>query len=221
MLVSSPFSKEMPASSIYSSELIITIENYVKNLLKEMLPAIRYFHNINHTIQVVQKSVELASFYKISQTDGQALITSAWFHDTGYIHGGLNHEEQSVKIALQYLSRFNLTRDYLSTVEHLILSTKFPAKPSTLIEKILCDADLQHLGSDDYMVWSMLLRKELEHQNGIHLTDEQWTSENIAFFKSHQYFTDHAETVWGIQKQMNLSLLLEIEKGKSSVKFER
>ncbi len=198
----------MTAPPLYSSELTVAAENYVRKLLTDGLPPIRYFHNINHTVQVVGKSAEIAALYDIPQGDGQVLVTAAWFHDSGYVHGGDNHERRSVNIAREFLSNLNVESDDLLKIERLILATRIPASPLTLAEKILCDADLQHLGSEDYAAWSILLKKELEAQNGNHISDEQWNYENIRFFTSHRFFTERAETLWEIQKQKNLLMLL-------------
>ena len=196
---------------MHSSELIIKIENYVGTLLSDKTPSVLKFHNLKHTVHVVEKCRELAIEYRIPESDKFILESAAWFHDTGYIYGKTEHEEQSVKITFDYLKEFNLSADFLLRLKNLILATRPVTRPATLLEEILRDADLQHLGSQDYLTWSMLLKEELELQNNVHLTDSQWNSENIAFFRTHQYNTDKARLLWGDQKQKNLALMLRIE----------
>lgn len=196
---------------MHSSELIIKIENYVSTLLRDRTPPILRFHNLKHTVHVVQKCRELAVAYSIDENDKFILESAAWYHDTGYIYGRTEHEEQSVKIAFDHLKEFNLSADLLLRLKNLILATKPVTTPAALLEEILRDADLQHLGSEDYLTWSILLKEELELQNNVHLTDRQWNRENIAFFKTHQYYTDKARSLWGDQKQKNLALMLRME----------
>lgn len=196
---------------MYSSELIPQVENYVSTLLKVRTPSMRRFHNLQHTVHVVEKCMELAVEYGIPEDDRLILITAAWFHDTGYVYGGTGHEEQSAKIAFEYLREFNLSPDFLSWLKNLILSTQPSAKPRTLLEEILRDADLQHLGSEDYMDWSILLKEEFELQRNTHLTNRQWNAENIAFLRAHRFHTSVARLLWEDQKQKNLLLLMEME----------
>jgi predicted metal-dependent HD superfamily phosphohydrolase len=196
---------------MHSSESTIKIENYVSALLRDRTPSILRFHNLKHTAHVVQKCRELALEYSIPENDKFILETAAWFHDTGYIYGRTEHEAQSVKIAFNYLKEFNLSADFQFRLKNLILATKPVIEPATLLEEILCDADLQHLGSEDYLTWSMLLKEELELQNNVHLTDLQWNRENIAFFRKHQYYTSKARSLWDDQKQKNLALMLRME----------
>ena len=196
---------------MHSSELIIKIENYVSTLLSHRTPSVLRFHNLKHTVHVVQKCRELAIESRIPENDKFILESAAWFHDTGYIYGKTAHEEQSVKIAFDYLKEFNLSADFLFRLRNLIMATKPVIEPATSLEEILCDADLQHLGSEDYLTWSMLLKEELELQNNVHLTDREWNRENIAFFKTHLYYTPKARLLWEDQKQKNLTLMLKIE----------
>ncbi len=190
-----------------SSEFLIHIEKYVRDILSGEEIKKRAFHSINHTIEVVMKCEELASYYNVSPADSTALIAAAWFHDTGYLNGSANHEIESAKIALNFLKSFLLNSDYLKSIEDLILATTLPSKPVTLLEEIICDADLHHLGSIDYKKWSLLLRQELERFNGITFLNSEWARQNISFFETHHYFTPHAQKLWSKQKQQNLSQL--------------
>lgn len=188
---------------MYSSDFISEVEKYVKLLLKENLRKEMVFHNIDHTVNVVEQCRILGSHYKLSGTDKTVLLTAAWFHDTGYCNGNISHEEQSVKIAFDFLNGWHVTPLYLSIVENLIMTTKLPAKPLTLLEEILCDADMHHLGSPDYGTWCLLLKKELEFLRGTKILASEWAKQNKSFFISHHYFTEIAKTLWENQKQEN------------------
>lgn len=190
-------------------ELLKQAENFVTHFLKEMLPPTRFFHNIDHTTQVVYQSQFLASHYTIPDIDLSALSVAAWFHDTGYYKGKLRHEEESINIVLGFLRDYDVTAKYRSDVQALIMATKLHSWPTTLTQKILCDADMCHLGSADYEIQSLLLKDELEAMMGCTISDAEWTRQNISFFRSHQYFTDIAKQLWEGQKQKNLFWLLD------------
>ncbi len=190
--------------------IVFRIEAYVKDWYLTKVPRWRTFHNLTHTSEVVQSCKQLANHYAIENEDYFALVTAAWFHDTGFSQGDLNHELHSATIAEGFLSSYEIENNILVMIRELILATKVPTSPNSLHQQILCDCDLQHLGSANYAEWSLLLKKEVERQKGTPYSDESWNNENIKFFKSHHFYTDFARDQWGPQKQKNLSQLLEL-----------
>jgi len=191
------------------ASIVPQIEAYVKDWYLTKVPQWRTFHSIHHTTEVVQKCIQLASHYEIENEEYFALLTAAWFHDTGFSKGDLSHESRSITIAEAFLSSFQIENNILTMIRELILATKLPTHPNSLCQQILCDCDLHHLGSTNYATWSSLLKNEVEKQKAINYSDERWNTENILFFRSHNYFTDFATTQWGPQKQKNLFQLLE------------
>jgi predicted metal-dependent HD superfamily phosphohydrolase len=200
----------VPTMSIFefdNNPIIFKARYYVTGLINTYLPKTFLYHNLHHTLNVVEKCYELGKSYCLKDVEMETLLLAAWFHDTGYCLNAINHEDESVKIAFIFLNEFGVTTDYRSKVESLILVTKPSAKPTTLAEEILCDADMHHLGSEDYFKWSRLLKQELELKIGRQLSEEEWNLENISFFKSHHYFTDYARSHWETQKLKNLAQL--------------
>jgi hypothetical protein len=87
-----------------------------------------------------------------------------------------------------------------------------PQSPHTTLEKILCDADLHHLGSSRYATWAALLRQEIKDDHHMNLSDEEWNKKNIHFFRQHCYFTKEAQELWGQQKEINLAAMVAVNK---------
>ncbi|HTE32615.1 MAG TPA: HD domain-containing protein, partial [Chryseolinea sp.] len=167
----------------------------------------RYFHGLEHTQEVVKNCTRLALLESCTPEELELLQVAAWFHDSGYIKGRKDHENESFRIANHFLRAFNLDERFLSGLSGLILSTKVPTTPDGLLQKIICDADLSHLGSIQYPYWQLKLRRELEFAEGIWMPDEAWNLKNILFFQSHRYYTVHAGALWDEQKQKNLTVL--------------
>ncbi len=190
-----------------NNPIVFEARFYVTGLLNKYLPAICKFHNIHHTLNVVQFCYELGDHYCLPKTDMEKLLMAAWFHDTGYCLSIDDHENESVTVASTFLESHNVTDDYTFSVNNLILATKRLAEPSTLAEQIICDADTQHLGAEDYFKWSALLKEEFELKNCQELSDKEWKHMNICFFNSHRYFTEYAQRWWGEQKLENLKQL--------------
>jgi predicted metal-dependent HD superfamily phosphohydrolase len=197
----------MPIFEFDSNPLIFESRFYVTGLFNNYLPAICKFHNIHHTLNVVQFCHELGEHYRLTKTDMEKLLLAAWFHDTGYCLNMDNHENESVTVVSTFLDSHNLTEKYMTSVKNLILATKRSDEPVTLAEQIICDADTQHLGAEDYFKWSMLLKEEFQLKNSQELSAKEWNHMNICFFNSHRYFTEYAQRMWGEQKLKNLDQL--------------
>ncbi|NJN50099.1 MAG: phosphohydrolase, partial [Polaribacter sp.] len=88
---------------IIMSNLIAQSEEFVLNLLSNELDKKYVYHNFSHTQRVVKKVIEIAKNYNLNDVETQNLTIAAWFHDTGFIIGAQNHEEESVKIVTKFL----------------------------------------------------------------------------------------------------------------------
>ena len=142
--------------------LIVAIEKYVVDYLNNNVDKSYVYHNLTHTKSVVRKTQELIEGLEIKEPQAQQLIIAAWFHDTGYSKGFFNHEEESVRIATEFLKKHNVSEADIEAVNNLIMVTKVEQKPTNLLEQIICDADCGHIGSKDFDDLTELLRKEIE-----------------------------------------------------------
>ena len=68
------------------------------------------------------------------------------------------------------------------------MATKLPLHPMTRLEQIMCDADLDYLGRDDFHRISEDLKHEME-EHGMVKNDKHWDEIQIHFFEVHQYYT--------------------------------
>ena len=66
-----------------------------------------------------------------------------------------------------------------------------PQTPGSLIEQIVCDADLFHLGTDEFRIRNEDLRQELSEISQEDLSKKKWRKMNIKFMGNHEYFTDY------------------------------
>jgi hypothetical protein len=78
----------------------------------------------------------------------------------------------------------------------------------------LCDADLYHLGTDDFVEKNKLLRQEVNRNYDHDISKKEWRQINIEFLQRHRYFTDYAKEKLEPMKQKHLSDLI----GKQSKK---
>ena len=179
------------------------VKRYVFDLYKNALPQKVVYHNQNHTLQVVKAANEIALAENISDKDLEILLLAAWFHDLGFTKELKNHEEISKKIAAEYLSKKGFSKEKISKIQSVIDATIMPQNPSNKLDEIICDADLYHLGTNEFDKKSKLLRLEQEHLTGKKLSDIEWLQENEKFLSEHKYFTNYAFEKLNAQKKMN------------------
>ena len=176
---------------------------YVFNLLKNELSPEVIYHNYEHSLEVAKHAYEIGVAENINEDDLELLLLAAWFHDTGFIYGFENHEDKSKKIAKKYLGGKGFSEEKIKKVNDLIEATKIPQNPKNLLEEIICDADLYHLGADYFNEKSNLLRSEWEQLCNKYLTDIEFLTKNEDFLKTHKYFTNYAFATLSDQKTKN------------------
>ncbi|MGN8068457.1 Pycsar system effector family protein [Mucilaginibacter sp. 22184] len=165
------------------------------------------YHNLKHTKDVVAAATQIANHYQLSDEDFFIVLSAAWFHDTGYFVDKSNHEVKSTENATHFLKQQKVDNAVIDKVNACIMATEMPQKPTNLSEEILCDADLFHLGTDDFREKSKLMRKELEACRRIEINKDTWREGNIKLLESHHYFTDYCQLLLNDQKQKNLEKL--------------
>lgn len=204
------------------NDFFVALKADVFELFKNALPTEVVYHNFDHTLSVVEASNEIALAENVSETDLEILLMGAFFHDTGFTISHESHESHSVKIASEYLKNKGVSEDIIKKVSEVILSTKMPQNPKGFLGEIICDADLFHLGSEDFKSKSDLLRSEWEQTEGSTISDVEWYSNNEKFLAEHKYFTNYAFEKLGIQKTANwLKLKKDIKKAKQKRSSEK
>ncbi|WP_276503639.1 HD domain-containing protein [Terrimonas pollutisoli] len=164
----------------------------VTEIFKNRVSPLFAFHNLEHTRQVVCAAGEIAGHYPLNDNDQFVLFISAWFHDTGFSAGhSEEHEKESIKLAEDFLYRCSEDKKLINRVSSGIQATHIPQEPGNLVEKILCDADLYHLGTNTFNIWNDNLRQELQNYYKTDFSEEEWCRLNIGFLKSHKYFTGY------------------------------
>lgn len=174
-------------------ELILRAEQFVTNLLKKELNPNFTYHNLNHTKMVVEGAIVIGNGENLTDEDMEILVLAAWFHDTGYVNGQQSHEEESVRIATEFLEQSNVDEYKISQVTNCILATKVNALPKEKIHMVIRDADMFHLSQDDYENYLDNLRKEFFLIDGKTYSDLEWSNLNINFLNNHQFYTDFAQ----------------------------
>ncbi|NJN33269.1 MAG: HD family phosphohydrolase [Saprospiraceae bacterium] len=185
----------------------ILAETFVSQHFKEKVSKEYAYHDFAHTQDVVRVCLQIAKTYSLPQTEIEILTLAAWFHDSGYDKGADNHEERSADYATRFLKGCDYPLDNIARVAACILATKMPHEPDDLLEKIICDADLSHLGEKTYWLCTARLRQELSMTQGRVMTEEEWLNFELNFLLSHQYQTSVAKELFEERKVKHIMKL--------------
>jgi len=185
-------------------------ENFVFQLFKDSLSSDYIYHNFNHTLRVINSVKILIENENVSPEDAELLLIASWFHDSGYIEGGENHEKRSGTIAESFLKDNNFPEEKIEKVKMLILATEMTREPETHLEKIMRDADCSHFGDVNYFNYCDLLKDEWKATIGKEFTKLEWAETNLNFIsKIHRFYTNYAQKQWQPQKDANISIIQE------------
>jgi len=172
------------------------------------------YHNREHTERVVAAAREIGAYYQLNERDLFVVTTAAWFHDIGYFLEAGNHEQRGSEEAARFLESISADPDVISDVKGCILATKMPQKPLGLLQQIVCDADLFHLGMSGFAERNKLMRRECEALSKCNQNKDNWRKSTIRLLESHQYHTEYARNLLTKRKMENLDKLKgkELEK---------
>lgn len=196
--------------------------NYVQLLEDVKNEMIRFFHthenpelvyhNLSHTQAVVASAAQIARHYKLDDRDFFVVCAAAWFHDAGYyISGATEHERRGAELATAFLQQQAVDEFVISDVRNCIMATCMPQHPATLLEKIVADADLYHLGTDRFIELNKKMRKEAEWRKGEKIGKSEWRQGTLKLLESHLYHTDYVRDLLEQGKRANIQLLKEKE----------
>ena len=182
------------------------VYEFIVNKLETELPGYLSYHNINHTKGVIIAAEKLAITEHVSSENMILLKTAALFHDTGFLQNHHNHEEISCNIAREYLPQYDYSKDQINSICRMIMATKIPQTATDHLGQLLCDADLNYLGTHNYKENADNLFKEYKKLE-IVKTNKEWELKQVEFLTTHHYFTRTAIEEGEKTKQENLQQL--------------
>jgi predicted metal-dependent HD superfamily phosphohydrolase len=196
------------------------VDEYIRDLFRNELPDGIKYHDANHTLHptkgVVAAANCIAISEKISDLDRELIIAAAYFHDSGFIREYGKNEPIAARMAGRILKLIGYKPNEIEKIQKMILATDLVVEPKTHVEKILCDADLDHFGRDDFFKLDAKLR-EGRRIRGLDVSDDaKWYKGTLAVITNHQYYTESQKKLREKEKQKNIKRLLnkleEIEK---------
>ncbi len=190
-----------------NQQILANSEIYLREFLSENIGAEYVFHDLQHTINVVEAVVEIGKGSNLSERELFLLQLAAWFHDSGYTQGAEGHEERSAEYARRFLQEQGVSNEDIQVISRCILATKLEDEPKDLLEEIICDADLSHLGKKSYWDRCGRIRQELLLTKGRSMSEQEWVEFELNFMNNHRYFTELAEELYNSRKLKHIKQL--------------
>lgn len=188
-----------------SDHSIESISAIVMDRLLKLSPHLTY-HSLSHTKDVVSQTIRIGLEEGLNDSEMFLLKVAALYHDTGFLRTYADHEKFSAEIFLEDAVNFNLSKTDSDQIVRLIMVTQIPQRPQSLMEKVICDADLDYLGRDDFFSIGELLRKEFLHF-GIVSNNQEWEKLQLKFLQGHNYHTTSSRRSREPLKQQHYSAL--------------
>ncbi|MBI5218841.1 MAG: HD domain-containing protein [Bacteroidia bacterium] len=185
------------------------LEEFILNKLEKELPKQLYYHNLKHTIDVTNQAELIGRGEGINDEEMLLLKTAALFHDLGHTIHSKDHEFIGTQLVKEILPLYGYDEEQMEIINGIIMATKLPPCPHTLLQRIICDSDLDYLGRADFIPVSDTLFQELKAQNFINNIDD-WNRLQIKFLSSHQYFTETANKLREVNKQQQIERISKL-----------
>lgn len=181
-------------------------KKFILTKLKKELPRHLSYHSVEHIKDVYDSAKKLAKKEKVAGDDLVLLLTAALFHDSGFLIDQKDHEKLSCDVARKHLPDYGYKADDIERICGMIMATRIPQRPHNLLEQIICDADLDYLGRDDFFTIGDKLFAEL-NMYGMINTEDEWNRLQAGFLEKHHYFTATALKLRKEKKDQNLAIV--------------
>lgn len=175
-------------------------------LQKGLSPRLTY-HGLHHTLDVLKQVQRIAAREDLTDEENLFLLkVAALYHDSGFLFIYSGHEVKGCEIVKEELPTFGLTIPQIDKICGMIMATKIPQSPGNKMEEIICDADLDYLGRNDFDTISNNLYKEFL-EFGFVKDHGQWMRLQVKFFETHHYFTKSTQQLRNPKKSARLEKL--------------
>lgn len=183
---------------------------FIHDKLRQGLPSNLYYHNIEHVMDVYRSVIRIGTDEKLDHETMVALKTAALMHDSGMLKTYRGHEEAACSLVRLWLPQFGYPDQSMDYICNMILTTQLPQSATEIGEKILCDADLDYLGRDDFFMIAHRLRFEWNTMDLNVTTLKEWYELQVQFLENHQFYTALNKRTREAGKQKNLNQVKEL-----------
>ncbi|MBP7708270.1 HD domain-containing protein [Candidatus Pacearchaeota archaeon] len=188
----------------HNANWIYSRSEQIAPIARALMPQLSY-HNWRH-VQDVASSVEtIARREGVSEESVALLRATAYLHDVTYLPFDKQNEERSASLAGLVLTNLDFAKSEVDLVQRLVLETKVPQKPTDLLGRLICDADVANFGREDFLERGEEVRTELSIPQ-----TAGWYAGCLKLLESHSFHTSAGASLYNAGKEKNIAKLREI-----------
>lgn len=163
-------------------------QTFVLTRLEDGLDSNLSYHSVDHTLDVVSAANRIAQEERMDEEITELINVAALMHDTGFLVQYFDNEPEACKLTREWMPQFGYQAEQIKVVCEMVMATRVPQTPPHHFARIICDADLDYLGRDDFFTIGHRLYQEfLIH--GVVDGEQSWNRLQVRFLESHQFFT--------------------------------
>jgi len=178
--------------------------------LKEGLSPDLYYHNYEHTTEVMEEAIIFALHDNLPERDIELISIAAAYHDAGFLFRREENEQIAAKMAFDALKKsgayvddeIKLVCEMIADTKVLLVDHQFTRLVSNNLSKYLLDADLGNLGSEDFFMKNKLILRE----TGIE--EKVFSRLSLSLLKNHRWLSPAGMALKEAQRLKNLEVLL-------------
>lgn len=164
------------------------------------------YHNRKHTVHVYTQVELLGRAEKVRGEDMLLLRTAGLLHDIGYLVDYDNHKKASCDFTRGFLPGFHYSEVQINKVCKLVMATHESREPTSLLERIICDVNLDYLGRVDYPKVSLNLYMEMKAMNKVG-SFKEWKKNQVSLLQKHKFYTNTARLLRDVGNKDQLKQL--------------
>lgn len=164
-------------------------KQFILNRLRRELSPDLHYHGLHHTMDVLRMAGFICENEGVNGHELTLVKTAALFHDAGFVKNKhIGHEHEGCLMVRDCLPKFAYPAEDIEVICGMIMATKIPQSPQNRLEEILCDADLDYLGREDFPRIGQSLFEELK---AYHILEEEqmWNRLQVSFLSAHRFHT--------------------------------
>jgi hypothetical protein len=164
------------------------LEDHIFEKLDEETPEILRFHSPTYARQIYSYAELLAKAENLDVEETLLVRTAILMIPLGYLANYKKPEHEASLLSQQILAEFHYSSEQIRLISNLILSSKYPPHPETLLEKLMVDIRFEYLGRVDYIkMYKLLYLERNEYYDRIEVGE--WKESQKQFLQEFEYFT--------------------------------
>ena len=178
-----------------------------------------FFHNLSHAVRLLESAHQMSTHYRLDEKNHFILCSAAWLYDLEMIASGTPEREiNNTSFTEDFLRKLSVEDVTIREIVACILCNSPGHRPSSLNEKIFCDALQYYFGSENFLHYHNLLRREKEVYSGKKISGNEWRVLTISLLSQHKYHTDFCQSRLNEQKTENLKRITGVQDKKEQQK---